>query len=270
MANYEQGATEIKQQQQRMESSISEQLHVLENSIATQQTLFQQTMDLREIKATVTERLQGTEAALQEARTELSRLRQKDSEQLAKMAALEESSRNRQPAEDPKIILRLHELDALNKDIRKDLTDKATEADALYERIRENEEETQQLKDRMSGVQTKLEEARGQTEVLKQEKGKYQQLAAQEREQMRQLLSRAADQELEDLKNQHLNELRQLKLKRSPSAEKFKEASLQLIMMKNENERLKNEAADKEAALEAEQKQKEDQVRNNAVAALKY
>jgi len=239
---------------------VNDQLHKMSNDIATEHTLSEQIMDLREMKATIREQLHMTETTLQETRMELARLERRESEQSSKIMALENDLRSRQPVEDPKSAMRLHELDTLNQDLRKDLIDKGTETSSMREQLQQKEEVMQQLRDQCLKTHTELGEARQQIETLQLEKTQSQKAAVVEIEEMRLFLSKAADQELDDLKSKHLNAIQQLKLKKSPVEDKFKETSLQLIMMRQEKESYEMEAASANAALEAEKNQREDQV----------
>ena len=255
------GTSEIKDQQQKLASSLQEQLRGLKDSIATQQALNEQTTHLREIKATQDEKLQGKELALQEARSELSWLRQKDADQLAKISKLEDS-RSHQSTEDLRMIQQIKDLSTLNQRIQKDLDEKNSETNALYGKIRDYDEERQQLNIRISESQTKLQEAQERVDAVCQEKTKCQDLAVQEQEEMRQFFSKAADRELEGLKSKHLNELHQLKSRMSETEKRFQEASTQLMTKETENVDLRNSIAQTKVAMESEKKQRQDQVGN--------
>ena len=184
-------------------------------------------MDLREIKATVREQLQSTNKDLQEARLEAIQLRSQVSEQSNKIIRLENETKIQQPSEDPKLLLRIQELDAIGRDLQRDMHDRTAEKEDLFARLQQKEETLERLQNESSLTQTQLEQARQQVEAIQQEKSECKRQAILEREELRKRLSRAADQELQDLKSKHLNEIQQLKLKHASADNRQEETTLQ-------------------------------------------
>ena len=260
----------IKQQHQDLGAFIDGKFQKLSSVIANERTLSEQIMDLREIKATVREQLQASELALQKARVDLVEVQRKDSEHLGKIAVLENELRARQPVVNDQVFLRLQILETNNKDLRRDLGHKSRELDSLSKQMRKKDEDMQQLEDRLLVVHTQLEESHKEIEGLHSDKFQHQKQATQEKEEIRQSLTKAADQELEALKSKHLDAIQHLKFEQSPFEKKHKEVSLQLVMMRNEKESFEKEAAEVKAALEAKQRAENDEVRPDLRLLLRF
>ena len=262
--NCEQSAITTKEQQQQLVVSMQDGFQSLSHGIATEHTLSERIMDLREIKATVREQLQQTDKDLQGARLEIIRLQNTMSEQSSRIITLENETKCHQRSEDPRLFLRIQELDANGRDLQRNLEIRTTEKEDLSERLQQKEVALQHLRHESSKTQTQLEQARQQIEAVQQAKSEYEERAILEREEMRERLSRAADQEVHDLKSKHLNALQQWKLKHASTDDRYEEASSQLVITRNEKEELEKKVADANAASQAEQRQREEQVCRNA------
>lgn len=223
--------------------SVKHELQALGSNIVTEHTLSEQILDLREIRATVRERLHLTETALKHSRLEVVTLQGKETEHLRRITILENEWRSRQPAEDSQNLLRLQEADLLNKDLQRDLATHITEANSLGEQLQQKDEDLHQLQNKGIETQALLEESRQQTASVRNEKLEFEKQAILEREGMRSRLSKAASLELSNLRSAHLDTMQQLKAKESPTDEKYREASNQLIMTRKEKERIEREAA---------------------------
>ena len=215
MMKFGDNASMIKQQQEQLRLSMTDQLTALSDSINTEHTLSEQINDLREIRATLKEQLHGTDTELQKARLELIRLQEKDSDQVSKIANLEYASNNRQPVEDFQTIFRIQELDGLNKDLQKDITAKDMENSALRDENSTLRDESSSLRDDCNSLRDRLKVKEDGLQEFSMRQNKL----VFEKEELRRRFLRAADQEMEGLKSKHLNEIQQLKLEMSRKAE---------------------------------------------------
>ena len=260
LTNCEQTACASRNDRSKLDASLRDQVHTVSQSLSTERTLSGQIMDLREMKATVREQLRSTEGELYTARTNAIRLEEKCAQQAGVMATLQNELKTRQPMEDPKTLLRLQEVDTINKGLQEQLNDKNSSMDSLSDLVRQKEDEIQRLHDQISANQSELEETRQRADAMSQEKIDSEKQAIAECEKLRKTLARAADQEIEDMKSKHLNAMQQLTLQKLPLEEKCKEASMQLILIKIEKEGSRREAMKMKDALNTEQKRTEEQV----------
>ena len=260
MTDHDRGTAAFREQQQQLQLSVTSQLHELSSNIATEHKMNEQIIDLREVRATIRERLFMTEKALQDARKDLAFSERKNSEYNSRIVALENNLRLLQPQRDPALAHRLQELELLNRELQKDVSDKTTEARIGSECLGRKEEEIKQLQERCSGTEACLEEAHQQVKEIQQEKSECEKTAALELEETRRRLSKAADQELEDLKSKHLNAIQQLKQQGSLAEERYTQTSVRLVLVEQENVKLNQEVVDTRILLEGEQKRREDRV----------
>jgi hypothetical protein len=223
-------------------------------------------MELREMRATVRERLHSSETALRDSRLQVVALQHKEAEHFRRLTLLENDRRGRQPFEDLQTLIHLQETDALNKDLQRNLATQKVEVNAIGEQLEQREEELQLLQTQCAETQVLLEEARQKATLLQNEKLSAEKQAVVEREEMRSQLSKAASLELANLKSKHLDLIQQSKAKDSPTAEKYREAASQLILTRQEKERIEREVTTTKAALETLQKEWQDEVSQKLVS----
>lgn len=245
---------------QQLALSVHKELQALGSNIATEHTLSEEIMDLRELRATVRERLHSTETALRDSRLHVVTLQQKEAEHLRRLTFLENDWRGRQPVEDLQITTRLQETDSLNQELRRDIATHKQEANSMLEQIKQKEEELQLRQVQFAETQALLEEARQQVALVQNEKLSAEKQAVIEREEMRSRLSKAASLEVANLKSKHIDLMQRSKAKDSPIEEKYRETASQLIMTRKEKERIEKEATNTKSALEALQKERQNEV----------
>ena len=240
---------------------MQEQLHALSSNLTAEQNLSEQVMDLREVKATLRERLQATETALQEARMEVVALQRKDREQSHKIVALEsERAKPQQPVDNSHILLRLQEMDSRNRDLHRELEKMQTQAASLSTQVQQRSKEAERLDERLIDTQVQLQEARRETEVVQDEKLEFEKQALQQREDLRTELLKGASKELEAVKTDHLSQMQQLKVRKSPD-DKFSHATKQCAILKSEKDALEKRAGHLQSSLDEMQKERQVEVR---------
>lgn len=245
---------------QQLALLVQKELQALSSSVATKHTLSEEIMDLREMRATVRERLHSTETALRDSRLQVVALQQKEAEHQKRITAQENDWRGRKPIEDSQTSSRLQETDSLNKDLRRDLATSNAEVNSMGEQLQQREEELRLLQIQFAETQALLEEARQQKTLVQSEKLDVENKAVIEREEMRSRLSKAASLELANLKSRHLDLMQQSKAKDSPMEEKYRETANQLIIVEEEKERIEKEATTTKGALETLQKERQNEV----------
>ena len=222
------------------------------------------------MKATVRERLQETDAALKDTRLELAKIQQQDGEKSRMIAALEAKTIDMRRLEDPKTVLRLQELESLNQELRDTVNTQSTNVTSLSEKLRLKQEESNDLQTQLNEFKSQLDTAHQQFSAVREDKVHYTKRAALEREELRSHLSKAAMQELDDERSKHLNEIQQLNLAQSTVEEKYKETSLQLIMVRHEKERREKENDDATAKIDDLQREVDNKVYRSETGFLHY
>ncbi|KAL6714242.1 hypothetical protein ACLMJK_007665 [Lecanora helva] len=251
LTNSEQNSITIRDEQRRLLSSIQQHFESLHNDVATEHALSEQIMNLREMKAAVSERLQASEKALQDARIEKIRLELKISEQSSRIAVLENDTRSCELREDPRLILRIQELDTQARDLRNDMDTTIKERDALHDQMQQKNCTLEQMQAELLDTQKQLGSSRQQTDDLRHEKSQCERKAEEKSEEMRKQLSQAADEELDALRSNHLNELQKIKLDHVLDEKKNKESALELHKLQKEKEELERQATDANASSKA-------------------
>lgn len=229
----------------------------------SQATLSERIMDLREMKATVGERLQATETALTNARLEVLALQSRDQEKSRKIVALEvEAAQDRsQPTEAPQTMLRIQELDSKNKDLQHEISALTKEATELSDQLQQRTADVTGLVGRLADTETLLENSRRETTAIQKEKAASEERALVDRESMRKELSSAANMQLANVRNEHMNVVQQLKLKKSPADDKLKDVTRQLSVLQIEKERYEKDNGQLKASLDSMEQEKERDVR---------
>ena len=237
---------------------MQEQLHALSKNLNAEQNLSEQVMDLREVKATLRERLQATETALREARIEVVALQRENREQSHKIVGYEtEIAKPQQPLD---ILLRLQEVDSRNRDLHRELEKMQTEAASVSTQLQQRTKDAERLDERLIDTQVQLQEARHQTEVVRNEKLEYEKQAVQQRDDLRTKLLTDASRELEAVKTDHQSQMQQLRVRKSPD-DKFSNATKQCVTLRLEKDKLEKQAGQLKASMDEMQKERQVEVR---------
>ena len=246
---------------------MQEQLRALSSNLTADQNLSEQVMDLREVKATLRERLQATETALREARIEVVALQRKDREQSDKIVAHEtERAKPQQPVDNSHVLLRFQELDSRNRDLQRNLDNMQTQAASLSTQVQQKTKDAVHLDERLIDTQVQLQEARHETEVVRAEKLDFEKQALQQCEDLRTRLLKDASKELEAMKADHLSQMQQLRVRKSPD-DKFSQATKQCVTLRSEKDSLEKQASQLKASLDEMQKERQVEVRAQIVFA---
>ena len=251
--------TSIESGQKQIALALQDQLRALGCNISSEHALTEQISDLREVRATVRERLQATESSLADARREIVALRLKDEEQSRRVVGLETDVARAQSrsAEVPQAMLRIQELDSRNKELQSEVVTFNKDAAVLSDRLQQRYTEVQDLTERLSVVQKKSKAATEETSRLRDEKSASERTATLEREQLRNELSKAASIQLATVESEHMHVIQQLKLEKLPVEEKLQSVSKQNDMMRAEKEKAEEKIRQLQALLNEARNQTE-------------
>lgn len=249
-------------EQQKLCTAMQDQIHELRSNAVSERTLLEQVMDLREVRATMKERLQGAESMLKEAHFETKILRNREEEQSRRVSDLQaEILRTRsQYADTPQTLLHLQETESRNKDLVSHIALLENEAAEFSEELRRKSEHAATLNDQLSGIQLQLEEARASTTALEEERLSYENDVILERMNLRKDLSQAASMELANVKAGYLNESQQLKEKFAETESKLGDTMKDIIHLRSEKQQLEQTLHQMTTSLELVQVQQQGEV----------
>ena len=258
----EENYTSIESGQKQLALALQDQLRALDCNISSEHALAEQISDLREVRATIRERLQATESSLTDARREIVALRLKDQEQSRRVVELETDVAQAQSrsAEVPHAMLRIQELDSRNKDLQSEVVTLSKDAAVLSDQLQQRSTEAQDLTERLAVAQERFQAATEKTARLREEKSASERTATFEREQLRNELSKAASMQLASVESEHMNVIQQLKLEKLPVEEKLQSVTKQNDLLRAEKEKGKEEIRQLQALLK--------EARNNTEAVI--
>ena len=255
----EENYTSIESGQKQLALALQDQLRALDCNISSEHALAEQISDLREVRATVKERLQATESSLADARREIVALRLKDQERSRKVVDLETDIAKAQSrhAEIPQAMLRIQELDSRNKDLQSEVVTLSREAAVLSDQLQQRSTEAQDLTERLAAVQEKFKAATEETARSREEKSASERTATFEREQLRNELTKAASMQLASVESEHMHVIQQLKLEKLPVEEKLQSVTKQNDMLRAEKGKAQEEIRHLQALLKEARNQTE-------------
>ena len=250
--------------QKQLALAVQDQLRALSGNISSKHVLLDQISDLREVRATVRERLQATESSLADARNEVIALRLDKQEQLRRIVTLETiaARAQSQPAEGPQTLLRIQELESRNRELESEVVTVRKEAEVLSSQLDQNVTDAREVTEHLNAVQGQVEAANRETTRLQEEKSTSERQAIFEQEQLRKDFSTATNTRLEQMKTEHMNVIQQLKSEVSPAEGKLKIANKQLSLLKVEKEKSEKETQNFRALLKEVQNKKEAAIGN--------
>ena len=255
----EENYTSIEAGQKQLALALQDQFRALSGTISSEHALSEQVSDLREVRATVRERLQATESSLADARREVVALRHKDQEQSQRVVALtaDVAKAQSKPAEAPQTLLRIQELDSRNKGLQDEIAILRKEAADLSSQYQRSSIETSEVTERLATAREELEAAREETVRSREEKSASERQAMLDQEQLRKDLSKAANMQLASMQSEHMNAIQQLKLEQSPVEEKLDNVTKQAKMLRAEKEKAEKETSKLQSVLKDARNEKE-------------
>lgn len=204
-------------------------------------------MDLREIKATIRERLQATEASLIKTRQHVTALESQEKFHLRRISELESEAVGLQNkgSEITQIGLQLQESEARNQNLQEQIANSRSETLSISEQLQQKVEELTSLNSRFVEAGSQLEEAQAEKVKFADQKLAYESQASAQSENLRNQLSHDTSLELARVESKHLNEIKQLRQKNiSADARAEQErivAEVRIEQLKNQVEKLQVE-----------------------------
>ena len=239
--------------------------------IVADQTRSEQVMELREMKATVHERLQASEVQVRDVRLDAIRYKNREQENLTKIASLEaQVSQVRSELNVvPETYLRLHDLETCNKELIQESSNSKKEASALSKQLQQKAKDIDSLNGRLSGLQLQLEDTQASNAAIQEVKISCQNEALVQRDKLREELSHAASVELTGVKSELVNALRQLKQLQIDSTKGPQAPTEQLDSLKTSNSSLKKTLAARKTSLQSAQTELQSEVSLHLPAILR-
>ena len=246
-------------EQKQLALAMQDQLRALSGNIFTEHALSEQISDLREVKATIRERLQTTESSLADARREVETLRLRDQEQSQRIMALENvAARAKSPsAEASQALLRIQELDSRNRDLQTEIVTLNKDAAETSGQLERHSVTAREVTEQLATTQRQLQTAREEVTRLREEMSTSEKKFIVEREQLRKELSKAANEQLAGMQSEHMNAIQQLRLEKSPAEEKLKSVTREVNMLKAGKENSNREISRLQALLKGAQNETE-------------
>lgn len=198
-----------------MDDSLKKELSDLNKVVAAEQPRHDQLIEIRETKATLQERLQATETALQDARMESAILKTREEGTFHRIASLGDQilQMKAQPATTavpPHICLRLHDLETRNRDLTQQSNTLRTEFATLSDQLGEKDQDVTTAKGQIASLELQLEESQAKCVATQEQLSTLQDETAVQHQQAAKQLAEAASHDRASLTKELAETQRQL------------------------------------------------------------
>jgi len=210
--------------QLNFKSKIQKQFEELTTSIKVEQSLSAQVVDLREVKATLSERAHTSETALAEARQMVVGLQGREQLLIQEISGLkaEVSTLRNRPREDPEAHARLRQTEALNTEMQVKIARLLSDTSEYTEKLNQNSEVMTGLQDRISGLESQLAEVKAANILLEKQKSECEAQAHTKYENFKSQLLEAANAERAILTEEQSKISQQMQRKKEAAESKAK------------------------------------------------
>lgn len=253
--------------QRNMSLDLQQQLQALKSSVKAETTLNEQLVEVREMKATVRERLQMTESALVEARQHAIVLENKEQLHMQRINSLEvEVARfsSKEP-ESVQLSSQVQELMIRNKDLHEQVVTCRSEANGVSKQLQQKIKEASDSEACINNLQLQLSDARIESTSFEDQRAAYESKADEKLEQLRKQLSRSATLEQSRLEGDYLNQIQQLRYEKSATDDKAEQYKRQLNRLQCQKEETDNLAKERLCLLVESEAKKKVNVRRGRV-----
>ncbi|KAL9008497.1 MAG: hypothetical protein Q9173_006381 [Seirophora scorigena] len=211
-ANTDRSADTTAQLEDKLVSQYHAHFQEALSSIEAGQVSQQQISDLREIKATIRERLSAAETTLVDSRQKIATFQNQDQLRLQKIAALEAEIYNarNQTHESPLLALRLHDAEKQSAALKEQVVKYKKQLDASEADIAVKSKDSSDLQTRLEVMKAELEEQRTRFERISEEKTAVEAQAVVTANTIRADLSKVCQNEISKKTNHLLNEVKGL------------------------------------------------------------
>ena len=178
-------------------SQLETEFDKLISTIETGHPLREQIMDLREMKATITERLKAAESSLVDSRFKITTFENREEAHCQKIIALEaEVAASRNQAQDSCLsALRLHEAEKQHASMKDQLTTCLSRLEATTKEVEAKYQENLHLQHSLEGTRVDLEKQQTKIEAIILEKAEIERQGADNEERLRTEFSKARNDE---------------------------------------------------------------------------
>ncbi|MCJ1392875.1 hypothetical protein MMC18_005747 [Xylographa bjoerkii] len=213
--------------QLKLNGQIQKQLDVLKTCIKTEQGLSEQILDLREIKATMKERMHASETSLAEARQTIIGLQGKQQHLNTEISTLRAETRLLQarPIHDPATIDHVRKIESRNTDLETTLVRKDEELSEREHQVQRLDEEAIAKQKLIDGLISQIDEAKVAIRVLEKQKAGCEKQADIKYEGLKSQLLEAANAERSILTN--ANSIKMEKLQRQKNTADTRAAKME-------------------------------------------
>lgn len=211
---------------------------MLKASIKTEQNLSEQVVDLREIRATVKERLQASETALAESRHTVIGLQRKEEQLNQEIMILkgEVLALRAQPSEDADVVTRLREIESLNLDLETEAARMLGDASEHANQAKSFDERAVIMQNQIEELTSQLEATKLQSRRLEKEKSSCEELANKKYESLKSQLLEATNAERAILTNDQSIVLEKLHRQKALAESKAKASAEEAGRLKAEKD----------------------------------
>ena len=211
-------------------------MDALSAGIKTEQVISEQVIDLREMRASIRERLQSSDNALAEARRSLINVQGREQLHLETISALKTDLMvlRSTPAQDTAALLRIRDLESTNTTLEASIIRLQSDSAQQDEDMKRRDDEVTVAKQQLESIKVEFEEAKTAITKLEEEKAHYESLTKLERENLSAQYLRATNVEKAILKKEHSNELTQLRRLKDTAEAKAMQSEDRLERLKAE------------------------------------
>ncbi|MCJ1245368.1 hypothetical protein MMC30_002572 [Trapelia coarctata] len=158
--------------QLKFKRNVQKQFEELTTSIKAEQTLSEQVIDLREVKATLKERAQLSETTLAEARQMVVGLQGREQLLFREIAGLktEMSTLRDRAREDPEALARLRQIEAQNTEMQAEMTRLLSDSSEATEKLNHNSATIRGLEKQVRALESQLTEVKAANVLLEKQK----------------------------------------------------------------------------------------------------
>ncbi|MCJ1386521.1 nuclear mitotic apparatus protein 1 [Xylographa soralifera] len=220
--------------QVKLNRHIQKQLDHLKTSIKTEQSLSEQILDLREIKATMKERLQASETSLAEARQIIIGLEGKEQYLNTDVSALKTEILllRGQPTEDPTTIDHVRKIESRNSDLENTLARKHEELSDRNDQVQCMAEDATERQKLIDGLTSQIDEAKVTIQVLEKQKAGCEKQADIKYEGLKSQLLEASNAERAILTKENLIKVEKLQQQKFAADNKVRKAEEEVGRLK--------------------------------------
>ena len=236
MRLYDQKLGHSEEKHQELFSKFHEQLKQVNNKLDVEQCLNEKIVDLREIKATIRERLQATETSLAEARQRNLVLENQEHCHMRKISLLESEAENfrSKVAESMNATTVLCQLESRNHEFQQQMESSRSENSEISKQLQYSREENAKFQEQVHDLQSQLDLARSEAISLLEQKNAQESRASTDCEQLRKQLSEAARVEQQKLHTTFMNQINQLRHQATATESKFEQKNQELDRLRTE------------------------------------